>query len=107
LLFLIMAINVQSQTGGNLAEILTGLSRLLRNRAKIHLRVRALSADGRMSAVVLSTIPFLLFGLILLISPSYFGEVRDHPLVMPALIYGAISLLLGNIVMYRMVNFKF
>jgi tight adherence protein B len=107
LLFLIMAVNVQSQTGGNLAEILSGLSRLLRNRAKVYIKVRALSADGRMSAVVLSLIPFILFGLISLISPSYFGEVRDHPLVMPALIYATISLVLGNIVMYRMVNFKF
>ncbi len=106
LLFLIMAINVQNQTGGNLAEILTGLSRLLRNRAKINLKVRALSADGRMSAIVLSLIPFVLFGLICLISPSYFNEIRDHPLVIPALIYGMISLGLGNIVMYRMVNFK-
>jgi tight adherence protein B len=107
LLFLIMAVNVQNQTGGNLAEILTGLSRLLRNRAKIHLKVRALSADGRMSAVVLSLIPFILFGIICFVSPSYFQEIRNHPLVMPALIYAAISLLLGNIVMYRMVNFKF
>jgi len=107
LLFLIMAVNVQSQTDANLTEILSGLSRLLRNRAKINMKVRALSADGRMSAVVLSLIPFILFGLISLISPSYFGEVRDHPLVMPALIYAAISLVLGNIVMYRMVNFKF
>ena len=107
LLFLIMAVNVQSQTGGNLAEILGSLSRLLRNRAKVNMKVRALSADGRMSAVVLSLIPFILFGLISLISPSYFGEVRDHPLVMPALIYATISLVLGNIVMYRMVNFKF
>jgi tight adherence protein B len=107
LLFLIMAINVQNQTGGNLADILAGLARLLRNRAKIHIKVRALSADGRMSAVVLSVIPFLLFGLILLISPSYFAEVRDHPLVLPALIYAAVSLVLGNLVMYRMVNFKF
>jgi tight adherence protein B len=107
LLFLIMAINVQSQTGGNLAEILGSLSRLLRNRAKVKMKVRALSADGRMSAVVLSLIPFILFGLISLISPSYFGEVRDHPLVGPALIYATISLVLGNIVMYRMVNFKF
>jgi tight adherence protein B len=102
-----MAINVQNQTGGNLAEILTGLARLLRNRANIHLKVRALSADGRMSAVVLSVIPFLLFGLIFLISPSYFAEVRDHPLVLPALIYAAVSLVLGSLVMYRMVNFKF
>jgi tight adherence protein B len=107
LLFLIMAVNVQSQTGGNLAEILGSLSRLLRNRAKVNMKVRALSADGRMSAVVLSLIPFILFGVISLISPSYFGEVRDHPLVIPALIYAAISLLLGNVVMYRMVNFKF
>jgi len=107
LLFLIMAVNVQSQTGGNLAEILGGLSRLLRNRTKVNMKVRALSADGRMSAVVLSLIPFILFGLISLISPSYFGEVRDHPLIVPALIYAVISLGLGNIVMYRMVNFKF
>ena len=107
LLFLIMAVNVQSQTGGNLAEILAGLSRLLRNRAKVNMKVKALSADGRMSAVVLSLIPFILFGLISLISPSYFGEVREHPLIVPALIYATISLVLGNIVMYRMVNFKF
>lgn len=107
LLFLIMAVNVQSQTGGNLAEIVGSLSRLLRNRAKVNMKVRALSADGRMSAVVLSLIPFMLFGVISLISPSYFGEVRDHPLIMPALIYATISLVLGNIVMYRMVNFKF
>jgi tight adherence protein B len=107
LLFLIVAVNVQSQTGGNLAEILSSLSRLLRNRAKVKMKVRALSADGRMSAIVLSLIPFILFGLITLISPSYFGEVRDHPLVVPALIYATISLVLGNIVMYRMVNFKF
>jgi tight adherence protein B len=107
LLFLIMAVNVQSQTGGNLAEILGSLSRLLRNRAKVNMKVRALSADGRMSAVVLSLIPFILFGLISLISPSYFGEVREHPLAVPALIYATISLVIGNIVMYRMVNFKF
>src|SRR5262249_27593373 len=73
--FLLMAINVQSQTGGNLAEILTGLSRLLRNRGKLALKIRALSADGRMSAIVLSLVPFILFGGITLISPSYFAEV--------------------------------
>ncbi len=107
LLFLVMAINVQSQTGGNLAEILSGLVRLLRNRAKVHLKIRALSADGRMSAVVLSLIPFVLFGAISLISPAYFAEVRHHPIIVPALIYAGLSLLIGNIVMYRMVNFKF
>jgi tight adherence protein B len=107
LLFFVVAINVQNQTGGNLAEVLSRLSRLLRHRSKLRLKIRALSAEGRVSAVVLSLMPFILFGGIGLISPSYFAEVRNDPLVMPALIYGAISLLFGNIVMYRMVHFKF
>jgi tight adherence protein B len=51
--------------------------------------------------------PFILFGIVSLVSPAYFDEVRNHPLVAPALLYGAISLIIGNIVMYRMVNFKF
>jgi tight adherence protein B len=107
LLFLVVAINVQYQTGGNLAEILARLSRLIRQRARLRLKISALSAEGRVSALVLSLMPFILFGGITLISPGYFGEVRDHPLVAPALIYAALSLLIGNLIMYRMVNFKF
>jgi len=107
LLFFVVAINVQNQTGGNLAEVLSRLSRLLRNRSKLRLKIRALSAEGRVSAVVLSLMPFILFGGIGLISPSYFGEIRNDPMVMPALFYGGFSLLIGNIVMYRMVHFKF
>jgi tight adherence protein B len=107
LLFLILAIKVQSQTGGSLADILARLSRLLRNRTKLALKIRALSADGRISALVLSLMPFLLFAGINLISPSYFGDIRDNPIVGPALIYGALSLAIGNFIMYRMVNFRF
>jgi len=107
LLFFVVAVNVQNQTGGNLAEVLSRLSRLLRNRSKLRLKIRALSAEGRVSAVVLSLLPFILFGGIGLISPSYFGEIRNDPLVVPPLIYGGLSLLVGNIVMYRMVHSKF
>jgi tight adherence protein B len=107
LLFLIVAINVQYQTGGNLAEILSRLSRLIRQRARLRLKISALSAEGRVSALVLSVLPFILLAGISVISPGYFAEVRDHPLVVPALIYAAMSLLVGNIIMYRMVNFKF
>ncbi len=107
LLFLILAIKVQSQTGGSLADILARLSRLLRNRTKLALKIRALSADGRISALVLSAMPFLLFAGIDLISPSYFGDIRNNPIIGPALIYGVLSLAIGNFIMYRMVNFKF
>ena len=105
--FLTVAVNVQTQTGGNLAEILLRLSRLVRNRTKIALRIRALSAEGRASAKFLTLMPFLLVGIISLVSPSFFAEVRHSAAIEPALVYAAISLLIGNIVMYRMVNFKF
>jgi len=107
LLFFVVAIKVQNQTGGNLAEVLSRLSRLLRNRSKLRLKIRALSAEGRVSAVVLSLVPFILIGAVSLISPGYFAEIRNEPLLTPALIYGGFSLLIGNIVMYRMVHFKF
>jgi Flp pilus assembly protein TadB len=51
--------------------------------------------------------PFVLFAGITLIAPNYFAEVRQHPIVVPALVYGAVSLIAGNVIMYRMVNFRF
>ena len=107
LLFLVIAINVQSQTGGNLAELLARLSRLIRQRARLKLKIKALTAEGRMSGWFLSAAPFILFGVITLLSPTYFFGVKDHPLAIPALIYCALSLIVGNVMIYRMVNFKF
>jgi tight adherence protein B len=107
LLFFATAVNVQQQTGGNLAEILSRLSRLIRSRSKLRLKIRALSSEGRLSAVALSLAPFVLFGIISLLSPDYFMSVKDHP-VIPPIVAGCLGLLvIGNIVMYRMVNFKF
>jgi len=107
LTFVSIAINIQSQTGGNLAEILQGLSRVLRNRSKLRLKVRALTSEGRLSGYFMSAMPFILFLVVNLISPGYFGEVRDHPLVAPAVVFGLLLLGMGNFVIYRMVNFKF
>jgi tight adherence protein B len=106
LLYLIMSIKIQNQTGGNLAEILSRLARLIRERAMLRLKVKALSAEGRLSAVFLTAMPFLLFGVITLLQPDYFFSVRNHPIVMPALIVCSIMLALGNVIIYRMVNFK-
>jgi tight adherence protein B len=105
--FFSTAVNIQHQTGGNLAEILGRLSTMLRSRSKLRLKIRALSAEGRLSAVALSLTPFILFGLITLISPDYFFGVKDHPIAMPALVVGGLLLVMGNIILYRMVNFKF
>jgi tight adherence protein B len=107
LLFFATAVNIQHQTGGNLAEILSRLSRLLRSRSKLRLKIRALSSEGRLSAVALSLAPFVLFGVISLISPEYFMSVRNHPIIPPIVTVCLAALVVGNIVMYRMVNFKF
>jgi tight adherence protein B len=108
LLYLVMGLKIQMQTGGNLAEILSRLARLLRERAMLRLKVRAISAEGRLSAVFLTAMPFLLFGVITFLQPDFFfaASVRDHPITMPALILGLLMLAAGNVIIYRMVNFK-
>ena len=108
LLYLTMSLKIQNQTGGNLAEILSRLARLLRERAMLRLKVRAISAEGRLSAVFLTAMPFVLFGVISLMRPDYFFDdvVRNHPITMPALIVGLTLLVVGNVIIYRMVNFK-
>lgn len=107
LAFLSIAVNIQNQTGGNLAEVLHGLSRLLRNRTKLRLKVRALSSEGRMSAVFLSASPFVLLLIVNLISPDYFTALRHSALLVPAVVAGLLLLAIGNFVIYRMVNFRF
>jgi tight adherence protein B len=104
--FFATAVNIQHQTGGNLAEILSRLSKMLRGRLKLRLKIRALSSEGRLSAIVLSLTPFILFALITLIAPDYYFGVKDHPIAQAALILGALLLVIGNVTLYRMVNFK-
>ena len=108
LLYLIMSLKIQTQSGGNLAEILSRLARLLRERAILRLKVRAVSAEGRLSGVFLTAMPFLLFAVICLLRPDYFFNdiVGNHPMTMPALVLGLTMLLVGNVIIYRMVNFK-
>jgi len=108
LLYLIMSLKIQNQTGGNLAEILSRLARLLRERAILRLKVRAVSAEGRLSGVFLTAMPFLLFVIVSFLKPDYFFNdvVRNHPLTEPALILGLAMLGVGNVIIYRMVNFK-
>jgi len=108
LLFLTMAIKIQNQTGGNLAEILSRLAHLLRERQMLRLKVRAISAEGRLSAVFLTAMPFVLFGIISLMRPDYFfnPDVLNHPIIMPVFVLGLIMLAVGNVIIYRMVNFE-
>ncbi len=106
LVFVAIAVSVQSQTGGNLAEVLARLSALMRERVMMQLKIKALSAEGRLSGWFLSAMPFVLFGAVSLISKNYFSGLVGSPWLVPALIYGFTSLILANITIYRMVHFK-
>jgi len=107
LAFFSTAVTIQSETGGNLGEVLSRLSGLLRSRAKLRLKVRALSSEGRLSAIALSLTPFILFIIISLLAPDYFVSIKDHWITLPATILGLLMLLIGDVILYRMVHFKF
>jgi tight adherence protein B len=104
--FLVVAVTIQTQLGGNLAEVLSNLARVIRDRLRMRLKIKAASAEGRFSAIILSIMPFALFGIISFINPSYYGDVNNDPLFWPGLEFAFVLMVFGIIVMYRMVNFR-
>ena len=104
--FFVVAVSIQQKTGGNLAEILTNLSRMVRERGRMRRKVHSLSSEGRFSAIALSVIPCFIYGAISLTSPGYFKEVESDPLFMQAVYVGLGLWLMGVYVMRRMVNFR-
>jgi tight adherence protein B len=103
---LVIAVTVQGQTGGNLADVLARLATLMRERFTLKLKIRALSSEGRLSAWILSLMPFILVGVVSLMSKNYFDELTGSPLLGPVLLFSGASLVIANIFIYRMVNFK-
>lgn len=76
----VTSVLVQKQTGGNLAEILEQISKLVRERFRFFRKVKTLSAEGRMSAWVLALVPIVLFGVIWITTPSYLPTLLEQPL---------------------------
>jgi tight adherence protein B len=103
---LALAVSIQSKTGGNLAEVLGNLSKVIRERFKLRRKAMALSAEGRFSAIVLTAIPVALFIGIWFLSPQYYGEVWDGPYTKLTLVLALLWMALGNYVMYRMVRIR-
>ncbi len=101
---IVLAVSIQSKTGGNLTEVLTNLAKIIRERFKLRMKAKALSAEGRLSAVMLSILPAALFGILWLISPNYYAEIWNHAVVKPILAGSIVWLMIGNFIMYRMVR---
>ncbi|HEX6230186.1 MAG TPA: type II secretion system F family protein [Actinomycetota bacterium] len=100
----IMAVNVQREVGGNLAEVLDIVANTVRERAYIHRQVRVLSAEGRFSIAVLTALPIGLFLYLSLVNPEYVGPLFTTSLGRILLIVGGTLMGLGLLVMRRVVK---
>jgi tight adherence protein B len=104
--FFVVAVIVQRETGGNLADIFDSLGRLIRERFKFQGRVRVLSAEGKMSATVLVGMPFFLVGILSLLNPEYINVLFFDPLG-PVLIVIALTMMgLGTLMIKKLIAIK-
>ena len=104
--FFVVSIKIQSETGGNLAEIVENISRLIRERFKLKGKVRVLSAEGRFAAIVLLLLPFGVAGAIYFLNPE-FMEVMFTTEVGKMLTYIAMGLMtMGVVVIRRMIRIE-
>ena len=104
---LVTAVSLQTTAGGNLSEVLSNLSKVLRDRFQLRRRVRALSAEGRFSAYGLTVLPILIFLAIFLQNPPYYLDVWEVPIFQPAMAGLILWAFVGDLIMYKMINFKY
>jgi tight adherence protein B len=102
----VTAVAIQGATGGNLGEILENLSGVIRQRFKMRRKIRALAAEGRASAIILSSLPIMIFLAIQLVAPDFYAGVWNEDLTKKVLLVAGSWMGLGNFIMYRLVNFR-
>jgi tight adherence protein B len=102
----VVSLSVQSETGGNLAEILENLSKVVRDRHSMMLKVRALSSEGRMTATMLTALPVVAFVTLFLASPAFYLDVADDPAFVPGYAFLLILYAIGFYSIRRMVDLK-
>lgn len=102
----VVSLSVQNETGGNLAEILANLSNVIRERHTMYMKVRALSSEGRMTALILTALPILAFSALFLTNPAFYLDVAQDP-IFPIGFIGLITLyIIGFVAIRRMIDLK-
>lgn len=104
--FLAIAVNIQTTSGGNLAEVLDGLSKVIRSRFKLFRKVKAITSEARWSGWFLSTFPVIALLAVQVVQPTYYDAVADHPLFLPGAILTFVLLVVNVIFMRMLVNIK-
>ena len=104
--FLVTAILVQKETGGNLAEILDKTSNVIRERARLKGQLQIYTAQGRLTSWILGLLPFIMFVLLSLVNPSYTRILIEDPLGQRLVMVGLALMALGFYVIRRIVDIK-
>jgi|SRR5215469_196504 len=104
--FFVTSVLIQRETGGNLAEIIDSLAGLIRKRFELHLKVRALSAEGRYSAIILFCLPIVVGVILFKMNPEYMSTLFTDPAGKNMLMVGSFMMVTGAIIMKRMVTIK-
>jgi tight adherence protein B len=104
--FFVITLAIQRETGGNLAETLSNLADVLRKRAQMKLKIRAMSSESKASAYIVGSLPFVVFGLVWMINPHYMQGFFSDQRLMVAGIGGMVWMGIGGLIMAKMVNFE-
>ena len=104
--FFCITLAIQRETGGNLAETLANLADVLRKRAQMKLKIKAMSSESKASAYIVGALPFIVFGLIYWINPVYMGKFFIDERLIVAGLGGLCWLGLGAFIMAKMVSFE-
>lgn len=105
--FLAIVMAIQSKTGGNLAEALNNLSKVLRDRKKMKAKIRSVSQEAKSSAAIIGSLPFCIMGLLSIFSPDYLTPLWNTRPGNMILMGSAIWMMLGMLVMRKMINFEY
>jgi tight adherence protein B len=104
--FFVITLAIQRETGGNLAETLSNLADVLRKRAQMKLKIRAMSSEAKASAYIVGSLPFIVFGLVWMMNPAYMGGFFTDQRLIVAGIGGMVWMGVGVLIMAKMVNFE-
>jgi tight adherence protein B len=106
LMAIVTTVLVQRETGGNLAETFENISKLIRERFKFQRRVLSLTAEARLSALILSMIPFALFAMLSFSNPDYISDLTHDPMGKKLLSYGIGLFIVGNIWIRKLISME-
>lgn len=104
--YFVVAVLIQRDSGGNLTEVLGNLSRLIRERLKLLSKVRVLSAEGRLSAWIVGTMPFALAGLMNLVNPKFMTPLWTDPMGIEIIKYMLVLMALGVLILRKIIQIR-